>query len=399
VETHTGTRSVARSITTPPPVRADRLFGGAPILQPNPANSWESRVVLNPAACLVEAGPHLDALLAAWQLPEPSERKLREAGGACVLVYRAQGEVEPEKDAAPSYLGLAVFTPLLELVHRWDQPTLRPQEAFHNLGLEDARCTRIGERYFLHYTSYAELSPEDDVPNRIVRICLAKTQDFLQWELLGPVHGDVNIVDNKNAALLPEPVEGRWILLHRPMSGPDAMTIHWATASVPEGPWEDQGMLMPGYDYAEFARSWIGAGGPPIALGDGRFLAIYHQGHYASDGTREYDLAAALLDFRREDPVVARIEPLMRPTGAAEQVGDAELGVDNVLFVCGGYRWGEHLVLPYAAADSRIFGATLPFEDLVRALEESASGDAEDHAEGEEPSQMRRNGTGASTRP
>lgn len=361
-----------RTITTPPPVAAHRLFGGEPILTPHPDNWWENRVVLNPAACLVEAGPRLDALLAAWNLPEASESKLREAGGACVLVYRAQGEVEPEKDAAPSYLGLAVFTPLLDLVHRWDEPTLRPDEAFHNLGLEDARCTRIGERYFLHYTAYTELSPEDDVPNRIVSISLAKTTDFQTWKLFGPVPGDVNTVDNKNAALLPEPVGDEWILLHRPMSGPDSMTIHWAKSSAPEGPWRTQGRLMESYSYAEFAHSWIGAGGPPISLGDGRFLAIYHQGHHAEDGTREYDLAAALLDFTREDPVVARIEPLMRPTGAAEQVGDDELGVDNVLFVCGGYRWRDRLVLPYAAADSRIFGATLPFDALVRALEDAA---------------------------
>lgn len=46
---------------------------------------------------------------------------------------------------------------------------------------------------------------------------------------------------------------------------------------------------------------------------------IYHQGHMDWDGHREYDLAAALLDFNRPDPVAARLEPLMRPRGDVER--------------------------------------------------------------------------------
>ena len=358
-----------RTIETPPPVAATRLHDGVPVLAPVEAHGWESRVVLNPAGQLV-AGERLEALLPAWGLPDAAAERLREAGGACVLLYRAQGTVDPALRMAPSSLGRAFLTPLFDLVHRDPEPALRPDEPFHNLGLEDPRCTRVGDTFYLYYTGYQDPTPEDDL-GRSVAICLATSQDLQSWTCHGPVSGDVNAVNNKNATLLPEPFRGEYLLLHRPMEGPDAMAIHWATAPDPAGPWTSRGMLFRSYDYAEFAQSWVGAAGPPVALGGGdRFLTMYHQGHYGYDGTREYDLSASLLDFSRDAPVVSRIEPLMRPSSEYETEGDDDLGVDNVLFSCANYRWKDSLVVPYAGADSRIFAATLPFDALVRALEQ-----------------------------
>lgn len=362
---------MTHTITTPPPVAPERLQGGAPVLMPDASHAWESRVVLNPAAVLVEAGTELESLFKAWELSEAACARLREAGGACVLLYRAQGEVDPAKGHAPSYLGLAVLTPRLELVWRRAEPVLRPEAPFHNLGVEDPRCTKVGGTYYLYYTGYAEETPGGPPEARRIRICLATTRDFVAWTLHGPAKGDLDVYDNKNPALLPVPVGGKWLLLHRPMEGPGAMAIHLAEADDPAGPWRSRGVLMESFAYREFARSWIGAGGPPLALGADRFLMIYHQGHFTPEGTREYDLAAALLDFSAADPVCARIEPLMRPTGEAEQQGDAALGVDNVLFTCANYRLGDQLVIPYAGADSRIFGAEVPVAALVRALEEA----------------------------
>jgi predicted GH43/DUF377 family glycosyl hydrolase len=324
-------------------------------------------VVLNPAAVLVE-GERLAALLPGWGLPAVAEDTLRAVGGAVVMLYRAQGEVRPAIRMAPSSLGRAVFTPTLELVHRDAAPAIGPDAPFHNLGVEDPRCTRVGDTYYLYYTGYFDPSPEDDFDRR-VHVCLATSRDLVAWTLRGPLAGEINAVNNKNAALLPEPTEHGYVLLHRPMEGADAMTIHWATAPDPAGPWTTRGSLMRSFRYREFAQSWIGAAGPPVALGDGRFLALYHQGHYGRDGRREYDLAAALLDFRRREPVVGRIEPMMRPSGALEMEGDDELGVDNVVFSCANHVWQGDLVIPYAGADSRIFGASVPLAELVDALE------------------------------
>jgi len=360
------------TIATLPPVAPVRLHHGHPILEPVTAHAWESRVVLNPAATLLPADTHLEQLFQTWNLAPFQRARLRHAGGACVMLYRAQGEPDPENQHAPSSLGLALFSPTLTLLYRHTKPVIKPESPFHNLGVEDPRCTRVGDTFYLYYTGYATNQPGNPDAPRTVRICLATTEDFLDWTLHGPVAGDINTVDNKNPALLPRPVDGRWLLLHRPMEGPDAMTIHLAEAEQPEGPWHTLGPLMKSYAYQEFDRSWIGAGGPPEALDDGRFLMIYHQGHFTADGQREYDLAAALLDFSAADPVRARIEPLMRPTEEAERLGDPELGVDNVLFTCANYRLQDQLIIPYAGADSRIFGASVPVDALVAALEAQA---------------------------
>ena len=158
------------------------------------------------------------------------------------------------------------------------------------------------------------------------------------------------------------------------MEGEDAMAVHWATSESPAGPWTSEGVLFRSYRYRGVCpvvgRGRRSAGSRSAAAGSSWSTT---RATTPRTGRREYDLSAALLDFSQDDPVRARIEPLMRPTGAYETEGDDDLGVDNVLFACANHRWGDRLVLPYAGADSRIFGATLPFEGLVAALEAEAA--------------------------
>ena len=363
------------------PVPVERLHGGQPVLEPVAGHAWESAVVLNPAAVLVEPGPALDAMMRAWALTEAQTERLGE--GACVMLYRAQGsDYRRDTPAGPhvaSALGLAVFTPGLDLVYRADTPTIAPEAPFHDLGVEDARCTKVGETYYLHYTGYtSDVGGEGDgeplshgAAGR-VQLCLATTQDFAEWTLHGPIPGDVNRYGDKNGALFPEPVGGRWWLWHRPMAGPHPMAMHLASSESPDGPWTSHGCRVASYRFRDQASSWVGAAGPPVALGGGRFLAVYHQGHVSFEGRRLYNLSAMLVEPAAETPVVARAEPILLPEGDAERLGDPALGVDNVVFSCANVVVGEHLVIPYAGADSRIFGARLVLADLVAHLERAS---------------------------
>ena len=366
-------------------VAVERLWGGRPVLEPVPEHPWESGVVLNPAAVLVEPGPALDRMAAAWGLAEAHVDRLRNAGGACVMLYRAQGTAyrrdTPAGQHSASSLGLAVFTPDLQLVHRAAAPTIAPEAPFHDLGVEDARCTLVGDTYYLHYTGYTSdagggAALAHGAAGR-VQLCLATTRDFASWTLHGPVPGDVNRHGDKNGALFPEPAARpgeapRWWLWHRPMEGPRPMAMHLASAASPDGPWTSHGCALASYRFRDHALSWVGAAGPPVALpgsgGTGRFLALYHQGHLSFEGRRLYNLSAALVEPAAAEPVVARAEPILVPEGDAEQRGDPALGVDNVVFSCSNYVVGEHLVIPYAGADTRIFGARLVLADLVAHL-------------------------------
>ncbi len=360
--------SPARSIELSHTLTIKRMHQGKPVLTPNPDSSWESKVVLNPGVILVDDIQLLESMMKEWGLTNEQKDKLREVSGAAVMLYRAQGEVEPQKGLAPSYIGLAVFTPNLDLVWRREYPVISPNEAFHNMGVEDGRCSFINGTFYFLYTGY--YWDETDGTNK-VHICLATTTDFISWDLKGALQGNLNRVDNKNSVLFPRKINGKWTMLHRPMQGQYPKAIHWATAETLNGYWESKGILMASYRYKEFQQSWIGAGGPPIALGDNRFLVIYHQGHFFPNNEQEYDLAACILEF--PDPGVCkvgkRIEPLMRPTGSEEMQGDKNLGVDNVLFTCANYVYEEDIVIPYAGADSRIFGAKINLKELVHELE------------------------------
>ncbi|HYE56998.1 MAG TPA: glycosidase, partial [Rhodothermales bacterium] len=292
---------------TTPVVPVERLHGGQPVLEPVPGHPWESRVVLNPAAVLVQ-GTDLEALLPTWGLTGTQAQRLRDAGGACVLLYRAQGSAFDRDGHKASSLGLAYLTPDLELVHRCPDPVLAPDAPEHDLGVEDPRCTKVGDTYYLYYTGYAreKASASSDLHGR-VRICLATSQNLAEWTLHGPVGGDVNDVPNKNAVLLPEPVGGRWRLLHRPMAGRHPMAMHLAESDSPAGPWRSRGLLMASHRFGDYSVSWVGAAGPPEPLGDGRFVSLYHQGHFDFDRSRLYNLSAMLLDFTKAQPVRARL--------------------------------------------------------------------------------------------
>lgn len=346
-------------------VPVQRLNDGDPVLEPHPDHPWEDRVVLNPAAVLVQDPAEIDALCATWHLDAEAQSRLSK--GACVMLYRAQGTFS-RHGHAPSSLGLALFTPELELVYRHPEPILYPDAPFHDLGVEDPRCTRVGDTYFLYYTGYGRTSGHNGSLHGRVRICLATTKDFKNWALHGPLEGPLNDVPNKNAVLLPEPVNGQWILLHRPLEGDYPFAMHWAVAEDPDGPWTSKGLLMASHRFESYPLSWLGAAGVPEALGDGRFLTLYHQGHVGYDRRRMYNLSATVLDFTQPNPVGKRIEPVLKPTGEREQAGDPALGVDNVVFSCANYRFGNDLIVPYAGADSRIFGARYNVQVLLDAL-------------------------------
>lgn len=356
-------RAPKRSIQTMHSIPVERLHGGEPYLIPIPSNDWESGVVLNPAAQLVTDPEAMERILSAWQLSQDQRRQLHKAGGLVVMIYRAQGASDPIKACSPSSAGLAILTPDLKLVWRNPIPVILPEADFHRLGVEDARCTEVDGIYHLYYTGHGgDLNAKT---NR-VRICLATTTDFKEWDLKGPIDASFNVIDNKNAVLLPGTVHGRHILFHRPMEGPDPKSMHYASAPTPTGPWTDHGRFMASFQYEEFVESWVGAGGPPIPLGHNEYLVIYHQGHYDVNRNREYDLSATRIRFDASLKlhVGERIEPLIRPADN-ERTGHSELGVDNVVFTCANYVWDGYVYIPYAGADSRIFGARIPLSALL----------------------------------
>jgi predicted GH43/DUF377 family glycosyl hydrolase len=342
----------------------ERLYNGSAILAPLAAHPWENAVTFNPACVLVDDRAELDRIIPGLPFPPEVVRRLAAAPALCFLLYRAQGKKTESYDHTRSTMGLAVLSPDLRLLARHDAPVLRPEYGYENLGVEDGRLSKVGDRYVLFYTAYASASPEN-----LIRIALASTTDFIHWEKHGLLKGDPNTVDNKNAMLFQGRRSGKFVMLHRPMKGTDAMAIHWAESEDLFGSWKTLGPLMKPVRGEGFVDTWIGGGAPPIRLTDGRHLMLYHSGNRNPDGTREYDLGIAILDWSRPAPVIRRDEPLLRPSTQQETSGDRELGVNNVVFICGAYFWNGSLWFPYAGADSVVLGARIAPDALAPYLE------------------------------
>jgi predicted GH43/DUF377 family glycosyl hydrolase len=340
-----------------PPV--ERLNSGQPLIRRSDNHPWENKVTFNPAGILIDDAATLARIIPTLPFDDSIKHTLDPYPALCFLLYRAQGEKVDEVDHTRSTMGLAVLSPTLELLARHDRPVVQPENDYETLGVEDGRLASIGNRFILTYTAYTMGSPY----NRM-RIAVASSSDLVHWEKHGLLRGDFNTIDNKNAMLFPEKQDGKYVMFHRPMTGEDAFCIHWAEADDLLGEWKSRGTLMKPLMNPDFKDTWIGGGAPPLKLPDDRYLIIYHIGNRKHDGTREYDLGIALGDTRKAGFIIRRDEPLLRPTTTAETLGDADLGVDNVVFTCAAYFYQGDLFIPYAGADSVVLAGRIRQADI-----------------------------------
>lgn len=222
-------------------------------------------------------------------------------------------------------------------------------------GFEDPRVVFAPEldRWVITCTAYGPAGPA---------VYLATTEDFSSVER----HGIVRQPEDKNAALLPARIGGKWILFHRPqtvyggsrgeilLSRSDDL-VSWSTPEqvlLPrEGAWWDS--------------QRIGIGPPPLRTEHG-WLVIYH-GVKQTIAGGVYRVGLALTDLEEPTRVLHRLpEWVLGPTAAYERTGD----VPNVVFPCGLVHDAAsgRVRLYYGAADTSICVATAQLEDLLAAL-------------------------------
>ncbi len=335
-------------------VKVERLNGGNPILQRIESHPWENKVTFNPACAFVDDRNELASIISSLPFGDGIKQILSQEPSLCFLLYRAQGRKTSEYDYTRSSIGLAVLSADLKLLARHTEPVLRPDADYDDLGVEDGRITKVGDRYVMMYCAYSSAEPENNI-----RIALASTKNFVEWEKHGLLKGELNMLHNKNAMLFDGRINGKYLMLHRPMQGSNAMAIHWAEADDVFGEWRSRGVLLQPIRNDEFIDTWVGGGAPPLKLRDGKYLIIYHIGNRKADTTREYDLGIALADTSTSLRIIKRNEPLLRPESLAETTGDADLGVNNVVFICGAFFREGDLCFPYAGADSVVLGGMI----------------------------------------
>jgi predicted GH43/DUF377 family glycosyl hydrolase len=289
-------------------IRLKRL-SETPILSPIVEHRWESVAVLNAGAVYANGLFHLFYRGVNHRFNLTSERPRKE-------------------DKSVSSIGYAISADGVNFA-RFDKPVVTGVGRQEAWGVEDPRITRIDDTYYMLYTAFGGRHWHDYRP----ALCLSR--NLVQWE------GHRILLDepNKDVALFPERVGGRYVLLHR-------REPHiWIAFSVDLVHWTDHQILM-----TTIPDSWeskkIGSGGPPHKTAAG-WVLFYH----GVDDNHVYRLGVALLDLKDPTKVLARqATPILEPETAWERYGL----VPDVVFSCGSVETDGAYFVYYGGGDSCI---------------------------------------------
>ena len=236
------------------------------------------------------------------------------------------------------------------------QPLLAPDDAVASelWGFEDPRIVWIDElgRFVITCTAYGPAGPA---------VFLATTEDFRSVDR----HGIIRQPEDKNAALLPYRIDGRWILFHRPKTqfggGHGEILLSRSNDLVD---WSAPEQVLQPRAGAWWDSLRIGLGPPPVRTEHG-WLLVYH-GVKETVAGQIYRVGLALVDLDEPTRVLHRLPSwVLAPLAAYERNGD----VPNVVFPCGLLQAPDGIVrLYYGAADSSICLATARLDDLLEAV-------------------------------
>jgi len=317
------------------PARAFARAPENPILLPQ-GTGFEARDVFNPTAI--------------------------DLNGVAYILYRAMSADNT------STIGLATAKDGLHIDERLPEPIYAPRAEFEmkrgsatdNSGCEDPRIVRVfdsvnqlgGDTLCMTYTAYDGIhSPKGALSTISVEDFFARRFD--RWS--APVLTTPDEVDDKDTALLPETVEGNYVLYHR-IGGRICADI------VPDLTFKkrvSRCIEILGPRHGMWDSEKVGIAGPPIKV-PGGWLMIYH----GVSRHATYRLGAALLDPSGLVVLARTADPIFEPVEPYELEGE----VPNVVFSCGQIVRDDTLYLYYGGADKVIGVATGSLSRLVAAL-------------------------------
>ncbi|CAN5135968.1 glycosidase [soil metagenome] len=261
-----------------------------------------------------------------------------------------------------SFLSLATSPDGRHIDKVWDSPAVAPDAPYEEWGVEDARITWLPDegRYAITYTGYSPAG---------IRVCLITTDDLLAPDRYRR-HGPRMQGDNKNCVILPEKIDGEYVILHRPLP-----RIVCARTRELESAWPEDGVTLVGPQPDTWRSARVGAGAAPIRTELGWLLPI-HGATTIPEGNI-YSMGWCVLDadspekvrYVSDAPVLTPQEPYEIEMQPIPQVDMASFptGV-RVVFPEGLVELGDDLLVYYGAADVSIAGASVNRAALVESL-------------------------------
>ena len=333
-------------------------FSGNPILEPQINHWWESKAAFNPGAIYEEGKVH--------------------------IVYRAIG------DSDVSVFGYASSNDGFHIEERLDKPIYVPREPFEGGGLvyptvsnpqvtyfaaeddeeeegdyvsggglggcEDPRLTKIDDRLFMTYVAFDGYSPPR------VALTSIRINDFLaqNWQWKEPVLISPPGVVDKNACILPDRIDSKYVIFHRIFPNilidfVDDMDFNGTTR------WLKGEFRIP-VRASHWDSRKLGIGPPPVKTKDG-WLTIYHGVDERDPG--RYKIGAMLLDLKNPTIVLARLgEPILEPQTSYENDGWKA----GVVYPCGAAVIKDRLFVYYGGSDKVTCVASVKLDELLDRL-------------------------------
>jgi predicted GH43/DUF377 family glycosyl hydrolase len=304
-------------------------FVGNPIISPVAAHAWEAQCTFNPAAIY--------------------------EGDKVHIFYRAMSADNT------SLIGYASSVNGTVTDKRLAEPVYVPREDFEmkkvpngNSGCEDPRLTKIGDTIYMCYTAFDGIDP----PRVAFTSISAKDLVANKWNWSKPILISPPGVDDKDAAVFPKKIDGKYVFLHR--LGGEIWIDKVDSLDFKDGKFLGGEILMHPRDTAWDSKR-IGISAPPIETKYG-WLLLYHG---ISKRTGHYTVRAALLDKKDPTKILYRThDPLLEPKTAYEREGI----VNNVVFPCGAVLIKKQLFVYYGAADKVTGVATIDIDFLIEGL-------------------------------
>jgi predicted GH43/DUF377 family glycosyl hydrolase len=230
---------------------------------------------------------------------------------------------------------------------------LLPEGENENFGIEDARVTEIDKTYYANFTA----ASSDGYVTSMV-----KTKDFIKIDRMGIIFPPLN----KDVALFPEKIDGKYFALHRPEVAPFGKPSIWIASSPDLVNWGEHHVLFRP-DGSKWNEAKIGGGPPPIKTEKG-WLIIYHGvGLRGKEESEYYSLSALLLDLEDPKKIIGYKSPIFIP----EMEYETDAFVKNVVFSNGAVLQAEtnNLLVYYGAGDESIGLASISLHEILESLE------------------------------
>lgn len=304
---------------------------GDPIIKPISDHPWEAKATFNPAA--FDDGTKIHLIYRAMSFDNTSV-----FGHADSL----DGIKISERDPEP------IYVPKTDAEFK--------KKPFGNSGVEDPRVTLIGDIIYMCYTAYDGVNPPR------ISLTSIKADDFYnhQWNWKTPVLISKVGIDDKDACILPEKLDDRFVIFHRIGRN---IVFDYADSLDLDGNTFFEGTHQIMIREKLWDGERIGVCAPPIKTESG-WLLLYHG---ISSADHEYRVGAMLLYPKHPSIVLARTPyPLLEPEMTFERYGH----VNNVVFPCGNILRGDTLFVYYGAGDQMCAVATISLSVLLGYLEE-----------------------------